>query len=203
MKSVRIDEGKMKVEITPEDGELLHRMRKYLRPSLFNEDSIENLTTNSRGLIELSAPANVHYIRCMEFIPYEKFCEDLDITLHGKAWERAVVDYEGLHYLLHDTIESSRPMTRAQARYLKSIFFLEDGMVDKLLNLSLTSDEAYDVAREIGECLKLQGQNYIEVIFNTYEAKRQRTETETAESDTKANVMQLVRRYGSVKNNKQ
>lgn len=179
MKSVKTDGGKLSVCISEDDARLLYSMRKYLRPELFNEPGLANMTLNEDGLIDIKDPANVHYIRCMGFIPYEHFLATLDGTIHGKLWDRAVADYEGLHYLLHASIESQRPIGKAEAHYLKTIGFLEPAMVEKIIYLPLLSDEAYQTAQEIGECLKLQGQAYVETVFNAYEEKRKKNVTTT------------------------
>lgn len=171
MKTVKKENGSTIMCISESDAKVLLSMHKHLRPELFTEHGLITMRPNKDGFIEIRNPLNVHYLRCMDFIPAADFLNNLDAVLHSKLWDKAVADYEGIHFLLHESIESGVPFTQEQVDYLNRVTFLESGMIAKITNIDFNAEGAYDIAFEIGNCLKLQAQNYIDSIFVCYEKK--------------------------------
>lgn len=174
MKTVKKEKGSAIICIEKIDANLLNAMKDFLRPELFSEFSLIHMRLNSENLIEIRNSRNVHYLRCMDFIPHADFMNNLDLTLHSKLWDKVVADYEGLHFLIQESVVSGRPFTAEQIEYLQKVTFLESGMVNQIIQMDFSQEGAYEHANELARCLKLQAQNYLDAIYVSFERKAEK-----------------------------
>lgn len=179
MKRLRVENGKLYCYIEEQDVQTLSICKKFVRPSVFEEESIKRGVPDCNGLFKIVDLPTVQYVKGLPYIPNADFYANMADDELGQITERAISDTEGMVLFLDDYCEMLTTPTEEQKQGIRQMTQLDQAMVETLLRSNIEDPAAWENVCAIAKCLKRQSENFLYPVLDVLYAKQEQANTKS------------------------
>ncbi len=168
MKKLKIENGRLYAYISQKDVSTLNSSKNYIRPSLFQEESILKGNCDEEGYYKIEDLSNVQYIKGLAFIPLYDYLlkfslEELEVLVkHG------VNAYSQLDKILTRIAKEERLPNSEEKEALMQDNIVDEGTMSYVLSDTVSSEERFQASLS----LRHQSLNYVFALTSVLATKK-------------------------------
>lgn len=129
MKKIRFVNGRAVAYIHQDDITVLKRIRDFVNPAVFNEESILMEDCDTEGYYKIEGEQAVSYIQSISFIPdYDKISQ-MDSRALASLADNAVEDRKRLLETLRKLCDDKKPLTASDKSFFRSLDCVDQSVI--------------------------------------------------------------------------
>ena len=129
MKKIRFVNGRSVAYIHQDDVTTLSRIRDFVNPAVFSEESILMGECDTQGYYKIEGQEAVNYIQCVSFIPDFDKISKMDSRSLASLADNAVQERKRLLETLRALCDEKKPLTPSDKAFLRALSCVDQSII--------------------------------------------------------------------------